>query len=165
MNVDEMITTMNKLGVSMPTGVSFAFACTDVAEHEIEGAYPRRRGKRTDPDGLFLACCPNELFAGKLLAVYTQHVRELIKRSRTDKPNYSLATEAEVLLGIMEASKHAPLGNEGMLLAERLFERVLGRPLPGRPLPDSGGHQERERWPGQFEEVLAEARRKVRTGR
>lgn len=133
------------------------FGCMEIADEEITRAYPRGPGnKPTDPPGLFKACAPAEYFRHKSEKLYRHHVRELIARSRTKKPDYALATEAECLIGILDASKVAPLTTEGMVLAERLFERVMEKTF---------GTHTAEQWPRQFDEALADARRKVRTQR
>src|SRR5688500_17081271 len=104
-----------------------------------------------------MACCPNEAFYLKSETVYRHHVRELIERSRTKKPDYVLATEAEVLLGMLEASKVAPLTSEGMLIVDRLFPKIMGKAFTDEP--------QREQWAHQYDEALHVARRKVRTRR
>lgn len=151
-------------GHSLYSQMTFALDLCEVAEEEIAKAYPREAptkrypaGKPTDPDGLFTACCPNEAFYLKSEIVYRHHVRELIERSRTKKPDYSLATEAEVLLGMLEASKVAPLTSEGMCIVDRLFPKITGKSFTDKPTP--------EQWAHQYDEALHVARRKVRTGR
>lgn len=148
---------LEDLGIAIPYRVRRALRLLQVAEAEIENAYPRGEdGRPTDPPGLFAALQPNGLFETIHHDVFRHHVRELIERSRSKKPVYSTATEAEVLLGLMGASKIAPLNSEAMVVVTRLFEKVVGKSF-GAPV--------REAWAGQFEETLAEARRKVRTGR
>lgn len=133
-----------------------AFDLIEIAEEEIASAYPRKNGKPTDPPGLFMALCPSEVFRDKSDSVFRHHVRELIARSRTKRPDYSIATEAEVLLGMLEASKVAPLTTQGMVIVDRLFPKITGREF---------GVHTAEQWPGQYDEALSEARRKVKTGR
>lgn len=145
------------IGASLGSVVSQMFRHMEIAEEEIAAVYPRdAQNKPTDPPGLFMACTTPEGFSGKSETLYRHHVREMIARSKTKKPNYSLATEAECLVGILYASHAAPLTHEGMVLAERLFERVM-RTTFGKHTP--------EQWAGQFDEALSVARRKVRTGR
>lgn len=150
------------LGVSSGR-VASLFRCMDIAEEEITKVWPRdANGKPTDPSpitlapSLFRACLPPQDFVDKHEGLYRHHVRELVQRSKTKSASYAVATEAEVLVGILAASQLAPLTHDGMVLAEPLFESVMGSKF---------GVHTAEQWAGQYDELLAEARRKVKTGR
>lgn len=152
------------MGGGLYNRFAFALDLREIAEEEVDRAYPREKptkrypaGKPTEPEGLLNACCPSDLFYQKSEKLYRHHVRELIARSREKRPDYSLATEAEVLIGMLGASQIAPLNSLGMCVVDRLFPKIMGKAFTDKPTP--------EQWAHQFDESLLEARRKVRTGR
>lgn len=109
---------------------------------------------------LWQLCAPNEVFAGPISPeVYRSHVRELLTSAKAGRP-LDVGTEAEVLIGLMYTSQVAPLTDGGALLYHYLFPRIMGQEaytkLPGGPC---------EQWAGQTQELLTEARKKVRTSR
>lgn len=130
-----------------------------IAEDEIRRAYP----SGGEPRELFLACCPSALIQGLTDDVFRAHAREQVARSRSRTPHYELATEAEILAGLLQAATVAPLRTPGMVLADELFRRVMGLEAWAKLNPST--EPTREEWPGQFNEELTAARRRVRTGR
>lgn len=133
--------------------ITGAFRRMGIAEEEIRSAYPQGG----EPRELFLACCPSALIHGLTDEVFRAHAREQVARSRSRSPRYEEATKAEVLAGLLQAATVAPLRTPGMVLADQLFTEVMGWRFPDAPT--------REEWPGQFNEELTAARRRVRTGR
>lgn len=130
----------------MPREVTGAFARMAIAEEMIHEAFP---SKDLEPRGLFLAC-RSPLLDGLTDQVYRAHVAEQIQRSRSRTPRFEEATEAEILAGLLQAATVAPLRTSGMVLADRLFGRVMGWRFEEAPT-----HEE---WPGQFNEELTAAR-------
>lgn len=127
---------------------------------EVCGEEAERSG---DVDSeLWTMLAPGDAFRGTAIAVYRSHVRELIARSRAGR-RLDLGTDAEVLLGLREASLVAPLTRSGTMLYHVAFRSVMGEAAYQRLFGDSA--PPRERWDGELLELWSEARRKVRTGR
>lgn len=138
----------------LPPGVTSTFARMAIAEEEIREAYPQ---KADEPPGLFLVLTPSPLLENLRPEMYRAHARELVTRSRSRRPDYSPATEPEILAALLQAATHAPLNRAGQALADELWRRIMGWTFDDDPA--------REEWPGQFNEELTAARRRVRTGR
>lgn len=135
-----------------------AFELLDIGSEEAE----RAGVLRTMPSEMFMMLAPGDIFRSVLPDVYRSHVRELLARFKAGEP-LDLGTTAEVLLGMVETSTKAPLNTSGAALYHSLFRRVMGEARYQRLLGDAP--PPRERYDGQLEELEAEARRKVRTGR
>lgn len=135
-----------------------AFELLDICGEECE----RAGVIRTMPSEVWRMLAPSDAFAHTDTRVYRSHVRELVRRYKTSEP-YDLGTEAEVLLGLVQTSQVAPLTQGGAALYHRLFRSVVGPEAHDSVL--DGMEPPRERWKGQADELLHEARRKVRTGR
>lgn len=103
-----------------------------------------------------------ELGSGAVCVVYRSHCRELCDRLAAGADTRP-ATAAEVLLGLSGASLKAPPGRDAGTLQARCFLEVMGTPadkeLAGI-LEDMAG--QRESFPGQFDEMMGEIRRKLR---
>lgn len=114
---------------------------------------------------LWAMLAPSEIFRSTAVEVYRSHVRELVRRAKAGG-RLDLGTEAEVLLGLREASLVAPLTRGGTMLYHATFRRVMGeaayRELFGAL---AAVDAPRERWDGELEELWSEARRNVKTGR
>lgn len=134
----------------LPPGFVRAFHRTmtlrEIAESEVDSAGVRDDVLPHLAPGPFLDLVPD---------LYRDHVREVCRRKGT-RVTLDVATEAEVLVGLMEASLVAPLREDGALLYDRIFFRIFGKRF---------GEEPREQWKGQLAELLSEARRKVPTGR
>lgn len=114
---------------------------------------------------LWTMLAPAEIFRGVAIQVYRSHVRELLRRAKA-VGDLGLGTDAEVLLGLREASLVAPLTRGGTMLYHVVFRRVMGEAAYVELFEDRD--RERwtgERWDGELDELCSEARRKVRTGR
>lgn len=111
---------------------------------------------------LWTMLAPSEVFRGTALEVYRSHVRELLKRSKAGG-RLDLGTDAEVLLGLREASLVAPLSRSAAALYHAAFRSVMGEAAYRKLLGDVDAP--RERWDGELDELWSEARRKIRTGR
>jgi hypothetical protein len=109
---------------------------------------------KADPDWLLPHLAPGP-FLFKHRSLYRAHVQELIARAGTTT-KLDLGTKAEVVLGLVEASLVAPLTQGGALLYERLFEAIVGERYAVRKT---------EGYRGQYDDLLREARGKVRSGR
>jgi hypothetical protein len=111
---------------------------------------------------LWMLLAPGEAFRCTVPEVYRSHVRELLARAAAGE-RLDLGTDAEVLLGMREASLVAPLTRGGTMLYHTAFRSVMGeavyQDLLGRREPPL------ELWDGQLDELWAKARRKVRTER
>lgn len=133
--------------VGAPRPVRRAFELMRIAEVEIEARYPKRPQQ---PEGIFVALCPPRGFDEYADALYRAHAREMVARDPKDWPD---PTEAECLVAIMAASLKAPLTSGGQMFAERLYVRVMD------PVFETDAQED---WPHQFDEMLFEAKRKLR---
>lgn len=88
--------------------------------------------------------------------LYRAHCQELLERIELGEDTRP-GTRAEVLAAMMVAAGAAPLGSEGLALVERLFGELLPVELE-RLL---SGRVATERWEGQVDADLVEARRKL----
>lgn len=138
----------------IPKRLRSTFRSVEIAEEEIARGYP---DPRDCPPELFMACIPPRILRPLRSELYRAHARELVERSKLRKPVYKLPTKAEVLAGLLEASKRAPLNRAGMALADRLFTEIFGWSFESEPA--------REEWPGQLEEELEQARHRMAAGR
>lgn len=109
---------------------------------------------------IFMHLCIPEVLSGKHERLYAAHAAEIIARVGTGVLA-SEATDAELLAAMVQTSLAAPLNRDGELLYHALFRRVMG----DEQADALGLQRPRERWAGQLDELLREARRKVRTGR
>lgn len=92
--------------------------------------------------------------------LYRRHVRELLARAaRGQDPR--LATRAEVLCFLLEASLKAPLEQRSRALTETLFRRVMG-PGAWAVLGLDDGSRAREPWTGSSKELLRDLRYRLR---
>jgi hypothetical protein len=114
------------------------------------------------PKEAFFALKPGDAFMGVDTRAYRHHVVELLGRYKAGT-SLQPGTEAEVLLGLVETSRVAPLNQGGAALYHRLFRRVIGPEAHDQVL--EGMTAPRERWDGQTDELLHEARPQVRSGR
>ncbi len=128
---------------------------------EICGEEVERAGFEVEHD-LWMLLAPGDAFRGTAVDVYRSHVRELLARAKAGT-RLDLGTDAEVLLGMREASLVAPLTRHGTMLYHAAFRSALGEAAYRKLLGDID--PPREQWEGQLEEIWTEARRKVRTGR
>lgn len=94
--------------------------------------------------------------------VYRSHVRELCARY-VGGERLDLATDAELLVSLSEASLRAPLRRGPDGLFHQLFLRVMGPEAYESAC--EGAEPPVPQWPGELEEVAAEARRRLHTGR
>lgn len=135
----------DKMAETLGNNVLRAFNMMGLAENLLETL-------DVEPEGAFLALCPPHTMVGLHAAIYASHATELVNRMR-DGQDTRLATVAEVMVALMEASLRAPLGQVGAALYERLFAKVFGN-LPDNAAPVS------EPWPGACDELMAESRRR-----
>jgi len=156
------------MGTGMGGAVGDAFRKMGVAEEELAAAaerYPRETWERVN-DVAFALLCPNDLLRTKSDDVYAAHCRELIDRVAAGASDRALAeaTDAECLALVMAQATKAPLTREYAALAHRLFCKLLGDKV-ARLLEVEDDY--REAWPGELDELLSEARGKLRgrTGR
>jgi hypothetical protein len=105
-----------------------------------------------DPPGLFLALQPPGILRD-MHVLYEPHAKELCERCKAGE-DLRPGTKAEVLAGLMHTSLKTPLTSSGMALTERLFRECTEH--------DVGIDVGREAYPGELDELLAEARRKLR---
>jgi len=104
---------------------------------------------------LWMALPPPQQMVGIPEEVYTAHVRELLLRAMTSEP-FNLLTDAELLLAMSEASKVAPLNQEGVIVTRYLFQKVMGEQAYAKVYSDVPAIT--ERWPGQLEDALEPGR-------
>jgi hypothetical protein len=128
---------------------------------EICGEEVERAGFEVGHD-LWMLLAPGDAFRGTAVIVYRSHVRELLARAKAGT-RLDLGTDAEVLLGMREASLVAPLARRGTMLYHAAFRSVMSEATYRELLGDL--HLPQEQWKGQLDELWTEARRKVRTGR
>jgi len=93
----------------LPRWVTESFDRMGITEEAIREAYPQK----DEPPGLFLACAPGPLLESLRPEMYRAHVRELVTRSRSRSPEYSVATEPEILAALLRAATVAPLNRAG----------------------------------------------------
>lgn len=108
--------------------------------------------KAGNPPGLFQALMPSPILQD-LDRLYEPHVVELCERYKAGS-DLGLATKAEVLAGLMQTSLKSPLTSSGLALTEKLFRECMGEL--------AGADMGREAYPGQLDELLAEAQHKLR---
>lgn len=137
-----------------PSARRFAsvFRAMAIADEELRAA--------GNPPGVFIHLCIPESLSGMHESLYRAHAREIIRRVGTGRLA-SEATEAELLVGMVHASMAAPLNRDGEVLYHALFRRVMG----DATADSMGFAPPRVQWAGQLDELLAEARRKLRTKR
>ena len=125
--------------------VASTFCLMEVAEQELKGR---------DKPGLFMLLVPPTSMRGKDERVYRHHCRELITRFSTNQ-DPQLATKAEVLVALSDASLEAPPDAQHAALMDALFTEVMGRRVNFEvPIP--------EPWKGSNEELLAHLRSVLR---
>lgn len=78
------------------------------------------------PSELWMLLSPGDAFRKCDARVYRSHVRELILRHHA-KEDLSVATNAELLLGLQAVSMKTPLKHEGVALYHHMFFEVFGR--------------------------------------
>ncbi len=111
---------------ALPNHITVAFDMMGIADEEIAAA------KAEDPehaqlyDAAFGKLYPPEGFRGLAPAVYRYHARELVRRAGLGK-NVTRATNAEVMVALMNTSLKAPLQRDAQALYEDLFEQCFGR--------------------------------------
>jgi hypothetical protein len=139
-----------------------AFALMKVAEDVIKEEKPKWRGAATKErvHQSFALMCPvtQVSFMGFHVDLFAHHCRELVERVAR-KQDTVLATDAEVLLGLYQASLAAPLTEHALALYEHCFSKVF--PEKSKEF-FADGHRAREHYPGELQERLNEARRKLR---
>lgn len=142
MNVARLLKSMGATGGA----IERTFRAMDIAEQEL------KRGR--DRPGLFALLLPPTGMMSLADDVYRSHCRELIARKR----DFDLATDAELLVALVETSQLAPLNQSGMATYGVLATRVLGesvRDILGTDWP-------KEPWSGSTDELLSEMRRRAR---
>jgi len=144
---------MPNLAVSLlPSNVADIFSSMSVAEEEITEAKKRHPEKSDLIHRSFLILQPTDPTYGKADCVYRSHVRELLERVAKGQDTRP-GTIAEVLCVMLEVAIKAPLNQEGQALTEHLFQIVFKHSVDGsKPV---------EQWPGQIEEALSAAQKKV----
>ena len=153
MNPTPRSKTTSNLAVSLlPSSVADTFSLMAIAEEEITGAKKRHPEKADLIHNSFLILRPSDPIYGKADCVYRSHVRELLERVAKGKDT-KIGTIAEVLCVLLDTATKMPLNQEGQALTEYLFRLVFKRSVDGtRPV---------EQWPGQIEEALSAAQKKV----
>ena len=128
-----------------------------IAENEIERAKARHPEHAAELDATFGALVPPDEFAElNYQALYTAHCHELLERVAGKTPlSLELATDAEMLVLVMQASLRAPLSQLGHGIYATLFNRVMAGTTEKEPVPA-------EPWPGAYTSVPAAMRRKHR---
>lgn len=138
---------------SASTPLRRAFEAMRIAEEELDRVFASRAEQ---PDGIFTALVLPDVMRHMTPEVYRAHARELVARAR-DGEDLALATRAEVLAGLYEASTVAPLNAQANAVYVRLFAAVL--PDLFARLPDEARMVPAERWEGQVEEDVRAAQR------
>lgn len=138
-----------------PGAVGRFCAYLTIAENEIERAKAQHPEHAAKLDAAFGALVPPDEFAGlNYQALYTAHCRELLERVAGKMPiSLELATDAEMLVPVMQASLRAPLSEFGHGIYATLFNRVMAGTAAQEQVPA-------EPWPGAYAEELAAMRRK-----
>ncbi len=156
------MTAARKLSDLLPKNcarvVDRTFDFMGVAEDEIAAAMKGTKSleRKRRINGVFLALMPGPLI-DLTEEVYRHHCRELIARAANEQDLYP-GTTAEVLQMLEQTSLRSPLNRQGIALYERLFREVFGSLPEGRePTP--------EPWEGATDEMLRDARRRLRKAR
>ena len=140
------------------------FSRMEIVEDEIEKARIKHGEVERGPLwNSFMACKPSELFYTSRYSdnLYRAHVREILDRVAIapDKPKaLEPATDAEVMILLIEASLRAPLTHDYFIVYATLFHKrfsyLAAKTFGSIELPV-------ESWPGRTEELLGEIRRKM----
>jgi hypothetical protein len=145
-------TTSNLAASLLPSSVTGIFSLMVTAEEEITEAKKRHPEKSDLIHRSFLILQPSDPIYGKADCVYCSHIRELLERVAKGKDTRP-GTIAEVLCVLLDTATKTPLNQEGQALTEHLFRLVFKHSVDGsKPI---------EQWPGQIEEALSAARKKV----
>ena len=154
---EQIMKELGKLaGKDFVNTLARVFRCQAIAEEEITAA--KKRNKKANFDGHFMALKPPASFIGKSDDLYRHHVRELLERVAkvASRNPLSPATKAEVLAKLMDESLIAPPSSQYVALAPALFREVF---------PNSGidlGVDDGQPWPTSNEELLADLRKRLR---
>lgn len=149
---DLKMLTNSAVSENLPSAIIDVFSLMSVAEEEISEAKERHPQKSDLIHNAFLILQPTDPIQGKAECVYRSHVRELLERIAKGKDTRP-GTIAEVLCMLLDTATKTPLNQEGQTLTERLFKIVFKHSVDGsKPV---------EQWPGQIEEALSAAQRKI----
>ena len=144
-----------KIEDALPRGITDVFALMGIAEEEIACA-KEREGPKTEA-GQRIQQAFEFLFPGRLIGldsrVYRHHCRELLARV-VNQQDLTLATVAECLELLSDASFTAPPKRDYAALFGRLFSDVMGQEMG---VTD-------ESYPGACDEILARMRVKHARG-
>lgn len=132
--------------------IRWAFDALDVCGETVEA-----EGLTKDTEIPYQVFTPPVGMEGLHLDLYRSHVVELCRRWKASRKLKDLdhPTDAEVLVGLSNTSKLAPLTPLGTALFARLFTAVFG---PKEWLTEYEG---REAWEGQQDEELARLKAKT----
>lgn len=128
----------------LPGGVAQAFRLLEIGAVEAD----RFKGVSRE---LWAALQPPEDLAPLDPSVYRSHVRELLVRAEAGKALH-LLTDAEVLVGLHQASLKAPLRASALALCYHLFRAVCGEAIA---LEVFGDDPPKPAYPDQVLEELA----------
>lgn len=130
---------------TLPGVVARTFQQMEIAEEVI-----KEKGERP---GIFKVMQPGPFLEGVTDEVFRYHCRELADRVHAGGDT-RVATKAEVLHLLSRTSLDAPLNASGLALYECLFHEAF-------PNKDIGPDLGREAWPGELDQSLSDARRKI----
>jgi hypothetical protein len=140
------------VNANLPSAIIDVFSLMSIAEEEIAKAKERHPEKTDLLHCSFSILRPTDPIRGKAECVYRSHARELLERTAKGQDT-KLGTIAEVLCVLLDTATKTPLNQEGQALTERLFQLVFKHSVDGsKPV---------EQWPGQIEEALSAAQKKV----
>jgi hypothetical protein len=145
------------LGLLGATGARIArvFTLMGIAEEEIA-----RAGQF---EGDFLLLEPPGTMSDFVPDVYRAHCRELLARRAAGRP-LDLATDAEILCALSDASLRFPLNRNAGAAYVIVFRKILGH-LPAARSLDLGDPRRMEDYEGAAEEILGRMRRHRVSGR
>ena len=116
--------TMGNLGIDIGA-INSIFRAMEIAEEEIDKAQERHPEAAEAIDDAFKMLTISRVFRGRPYELYRAHCAELLDRVATGE-DLELATRAEVLVSLADASLEVPLSHTAGALYLDLFTEVFG---------------------------------------
>ena len=147
--------------------ITSVFSFMKVCEDEIAKGKKKYPDRAVQINNMFLMLMPSKSMFELDLHLYRHHCTELIDRMgrQVNKAEMELATDAEVIIALMNTSMKTPLIDDATYAEQRLFKKIWGEDIPDFPGLYGYDYQEHESYRGAIDEIIYGAKKTLRKER